>query len=314
MTVADSQPLMDELQTAYVAGGEVDLAHATAHQWAEACHYLLEAGEIEVLNHVVRQLNRSYPELPYLATLRAFFDRIPANLPPPLPFKDDPDAALQILRRPGCDATLICFCAANGTLGLPLNLMHQWHGRLPVNLVYLKDVLDLSGAFGYPPLGQDPASTVAALRRLIAELGTRRLYTLGVSTGGYASLHYGLQLGAAATLCLSGMTDMTQDFNDGIAGQSSIHRDILQCAPEYAMNLRDAYAKAPHPPHVMLAFCAGSERDRMHAWQMTGLAGVELIEIAYYSQHNVVDPLIREGRYLSLLCRLLGTANGSKPD
>lgn len=289
-------------------GQPADLALASPYEWALACHYLFEAGRIDLLDRATRRLHAAFPELPYLATLVALLDAEPRHLPPPLPFTDDPAAEIQVVPRPGCGAVLLCFCARAGTLGLPLNFMHRWHGRVPASLIYLKDFRNLSGALGFPSLGPDRPAALAALRRLVPELGGQRLYTLGVSGGGYAALHYGFHLGAAGVLNLCGRIDMTRAFNDRIGTPSSIYRDVAECAPDYVLNLGELYAGATRRPFVLTAFNADSDRDRLQAQQLAGLANVELVSVPGYGQHNVVDSLVRERLYLPLLQRLLASA------
>jgi pimeloyl-ACP methyl ester carboxylesterase len=230
---------------------------------------------------------------------------MPRHLPAPLAFRDDPTAEIQVVRRPGCDAVLLCFCAREGTLGFPLNFVHEWLGRLPVSLIYIKDFRDLYGALGYTALGHDRASSVVALRQLARDLGGKRIYALGVSLGGYAALYYGLQVGAEAVLSLCGATDLTPDFNEVFEPASPFHSNLLVQAPDYARNLQDVYAAAKRRPRVLMVFSTGHVRDRKHAEQMAALPDVELVPIGDSSLHNVLQPLIRRGQFFPLLSRLL---------
>lgn len=301
--------LVRELEIAYSSGTAIPVVeHALPYQWANACHDLFELGRLDVLEFAVRHLHAIYPELTYLATLRAFFDAIPRHLPEPLAFCEDPTAEIQIVWRRNCDKVLLCFCACQGTLGLPVNLIHQWLGRSPASLVYIKDLRDHWGACGFPSLGPDRPSAVAAFRRIADQVGGKRIYTLGVSHGGYAALHYGLQLEAVAVLNLAGATDLTPDFVNSLGPAPQDYLNLRELAPEYTVNLRDSYAAAPHKPHVFLAYSAGHPRDRRQAERMAGLPNVELVTVDY-AQHNVIDPLIRNGELMPLLERLLSTGD-----
>jgi hypothetical protein len=299
--------LVRQLEIAYASGNPVAVVgHALPYQWANACHDLFEAGRLDVLEFAVRYLHGIYPDLTYLATLQAFFDGIPRHLPEPLAFCDDPAAEIQVVRRPDCDNVLLCFCACQGTLGLPVNLIHQWLGRCQASLVYIKDLRDLWGGCGFPSLGPDRDAAVVAFQRIVRQLGGKRIYTLGVSHGGYAALYYGLKLNAVAVLNLAGATDLTPDF---VASAGPVHPEYLkvhELAPEYTLNLRHSYAAAPAKPRVLLAFGAGHPRDRRQAERMAGLPNVELLPMDC-AQHNAIDPLIRTGRLMPLLERLLST-------
>ena len=299
--------LVRELEIAYSSGAPVAVVeHAQPYQWANACHDLFAVGRLDVLEFAVHHLHAIYPELTYLATLRAFFDAIPRHLPAPLAFCEDPTAEIQIVRRPNCDKVLLCFCAGQGTLGLPVNLIHQWLGRSPASLVYIKDLRNLWGGCGFPVLGPDRASAVAAFRRIADQVGGKQIYTLGVSHGGYAALHYGLELGAVAVLNLAGATDLTPDFVERLGPIHQEYLNLRDIAPEYTVNLRNSYAAAPHRPHVFLAYSAGHPRDRHQAERMAGLPNVELVTVDH-AQHNAIDPLIRNRELMPLLERLLST-------
>ena len=207
------------------------------------------------------------------------------------------------------DATAVpmccrALCAARGTLGYPVNLVHQWLGRLPASLVYINDSRDLGGGCGFATLGPDRDAAVAGLQRVVNDVGGKRIYALGVSRGGYAALYYGLALGAASVLSLSGPTDYTPAFMETLGPLSEPYRDLCARAPDYIGNLRDDYAAANHRPLVLLAYAAGEPRDRGHAQRMAGLPNVELVPVDA-TTHNVLEPLIKGRTFLPLLNRLL---------
>jgi hypothetical protein len=298
--------LIAQLAARRSCGKPIDFSQATHYQWAAACHEMWEAGRIDELEYAVRLLHPQYPDMTYLESLVALFDGLPRTPPAPPAFCDDPAAEIQVVRRSGCDAVLLAFCACQGTLGLPVNFIHQRLGRLPASLVYIKDFENLAGACGFPTLGPGRAASLAALQRIADEVGGRRIYTLGVSMGGYAALYYGLQLGAEGVLNLAGATDFTPSFVESLGPVAPEYLGLRQAAPDYTMNLRETYAAAPRRPHVIIAYSAGNPRDRQQAERMAGLPNVELVAVDY-AQHNVLDPLIRNGEFLPLLQRLLST-------
>jgi hypothetical protein len=300
--------LLRELEAAYSSGRPPpDVAGASPYQWANTCHDLFETGRIDLLEFAARHLHARYPRLTYLATMVERFDAVPRDLPGLLAFTDNPAAEIQLIHRPNCDAIILCFCALEGTLGLPLNFIHQWLGRLPVSLLYIKDSRDLSGGCGYRSLGPDRESSVAELAKRVSELEVSRVFTFGVSHGGYPALYYGLQLDADAVLTLGGATNLTRAFNERFGPLPTNYANVIEQAPDYAINLRDVYATA-FRPHLLLAFSKGSNRDRLQAEQLAGLPNVELLPVEGHSHHNVIDPLIRRREFLPLLYRFLSLA------
>ena len=297
--------LIKRWEIAYRFGKQPRLWRASPVKWALACHEMFETGRIDLLEYAARRLHKAYPELDYLTKMVAWFDAIPRHLPPPLVFTDSPAAEVQIVHRASSDAVLLCFCAQEGTLGLPLNFVHQWLGRLPVSLVYIKDLQDTSGALGFPSIASSRSQSIAALRAIAEDLGGKRIYTLGVSAGGYAAMYYGLHVNALAVLNLAGATDLTRDFVERLNPVPAVCFRVLDMAPDYAVSLREPYAAAKQRPHLLIAFNAKFARDRAQAERMAGLPNVELIAVDGAPQHNVVDPLIRAGQFLDLLHRLL---------
>ena len=292
--------LAAELRSAYASGLTPFLEEATAYQWMGACHDLWEAGDINIVEFAARLLYPEFPGITYLQTLVALFDAMPRFAQAPIAFRNDPSAEIQIIQRPDCAYVLLCFCAAGGTLGLPVNFIHQWLGRLPTSLVYIKDFRNLCGGCGFPSLGPDRASAVAALRHIAKEIGGKKLYTLGVSLGGYAALYYGLELQATSILSFAGATDYTPEFVNSLGPPSKDYSNLCSQAPDYVINLRDACAAAADRTQILIAYSANQTRDRLQAERLAGLSNVELIGVNY-AQHNVLDPLIRERRLMFLL-------------
>jgi len=299
--------LVRELEVAYSSGAApAAVEHASPYQWANACHDLFEAGRIDILEYAVRYLHSKYPGLAYVATMVARFDAVPCELPTPLAFCDDPNAEIQIVRRPDCEAVLLCFCAAHGTLGLPVNFVHQWLGRLPTSLVYIRDLRELNGACGYATLGADRASAFAGLRRIAEDAGGKRIYTFGVSIGGFPAMYYGLGLEAVAILNLAGPTDFTADFVNSLGTLGPTWTSIRAIAPDFTLNLWHSYVSAAHKPRVLIAYGAGNPEDRGQAERMAGLPNVELVAVDC-GEHNVIDPLIQQGEFMPLLYHFLSS-------
>jgi len=296
--------LVDELATACAANRAPAFRRASSNRWGNACHALWEAGRIDVVEFAARALHEEFPMVDYFRTLVAYFDALPNELPPALAFADDPTAEIQVVRRPNCNKVILCFCAMNGTLGLPLNFVHQWLGRLPASLVYIKDFRNLRGGCGFPTLGSDRDSAVTAFRRIANDLGAINIYTLGVSLGGFAALYYGLELEVSAVLSLAGATDYTPTFVRTLGPVLDDYVEMCERVPEYATDLSVALAKARNRPRVVLVYSDRHSGDRRQAERIAGLSRVKVIAVRS-THHNVIDPLIRERTFLPLLQEFL---------
>ena len=129
-------------------------------------------------------------------------------------FIDDPDKDLQVLPAgAGTEADgapiVFVFCGHGQRLGIPLNMIHRWLGRIGAHVVYLKDFRKLFYVKGVASLGADYTTSVTALRRLVDKFTARSVHCMGDSAGAYGALQMGLDLGAQSVLCLAGPTDLT---------------------------------------------------------------------------------------------------------
>jgi hypothetical protein len=221
-------------------------------------------------------------------------------------FADDPAADVQVVARPGAETLVLVFCGVQGRMGGPLALVHRWLGTLPASIAYLRD---FSGDFfigGIRSLGPRP-QTVAALGRLAASLGARRIACCGNSAGVFAALHYGVELGAGSVVGFAGPTNLSAAFNAHLR-LAAWTREAEARGLTAGIDLRAAYAAAPRPPQALLVFGAENWDDRIQAEHMAGLSTVRLAKMARYPGHNVVTTLMRTGRLGQVLDHLVAPA------
>jgi hypothetical protein len=271
--------------------------------WVLACNKILLDGQFDCFAYSVRHLHQAFPTTQALKTLFCVIENAPVG--PLLPFKDDPSADIQIVTRRGCDVVLLAFCGQALRLGLPLDLVHLWLGRLPVNLIYLRDPKRLCGAAGFPSLGGCSQTSIEALKRKIADLGASRIVTYGTSSGGFPALYYGLALGAHSVLALAPTTNLSVEFQTSIGPVSDFVATVRSEFPKYGPDLRLLYRDASRPPRALLAYGADNARDSAQVENMAGLTTIELIPVEGVTDHNLVIPLIASGNFPGLLARLL---------
>jgi acyl carrier protein len=281
----------------------LDVARRKRADWGRAIELLGSAGDLETAVRGVRTLRARYPRSEFARNMCELFDRMPAA-GEQLPFTDNLDDDVQIIRHPDADDVILLFCGRSHALGMSLSAIHRWLGRLPANLIYLRDFRRAFCLHGLSSLGADHAETLAALRRIIGSLRGRRVFCYGVSTGTYPALHYGLALGAEGVVGFAGIIDLASDLTADLTLQRTMVR-LRRELPDTAIDLRQAYATAERPPQVQLVYGDGSWDDRLHAESMGGLPGVTLEPIPACATHNVTTELIRRDQYEPLLQRLL---------
>lgn len=291
----DPATLADEIEAAFrerrppILGGRSLAGHRAA-----AIDTVFTRGNLEAAEHAVRQLHSLFPRSRYARNLCDVFDRMPPA-ERQRPFVDDPAKEVQIVARHDTETVALLFCGHAHRLGLPLSAIHRWLALMPANLIYLRDFRRLSYLTGLPSLGGDRAATVASLRGIIASLGGRRTVCFGNSGGTFAALLYGLDLGSEAVLGLSGVTNLSPEFNTHLR-QAAIVARLRREVPHALVDLRRLYGTADRPPRALLLYGQHNWDDRLHAEYLSGLPTVSLEAVEDHDEHNLVVELIRRGQ------------------
>ena len=280
---------------------------AQLRAYADAVMTALDGGDFATAEAAIRRLSQAYPQLRYAAVMREFFERLPPAGEQP-PFTDDLTAEFQIVRRAGADTVLLVFSGFDHRMGVSLSAMHRWFGRLPVQLVYLRDLRSLFYLGGLSSLGADLRASLAATADIAAGLGARRILCCGCSGGLYASLQWGLALGAEAVFGLAGPTNLSPEFNEHLRTRARVAHLWRQLPQAPALDLRRAYAEAARPPRVLLAYDRNNWDDRLHAEYLAGLPSLRLDPVEDTGFHAVNMVLILNGTFEARLDWLLGGA------
>ena len=226
-------------------------------------------------------------------------------------FIDDPDKDLQVVPANGgaeADSAplVFVFCGAGQQFAIPLNMIHRWLGRLRAHIVYLKDRKDCLYVMGVSSLGRDYATSIAALRRLIDQLGAPSVHCMGNSAGVYGALQMGLDLGAQSVLCLAGPTELVPRSAGTLRGVTDIDSAML--------TVRGRYESAHVYPRIRHIYGGANDRDREQAELLAGMEGVELVPLADWPHHLVIDALIETGEFDTNLNWLLETKAVTNPN
>ncbi|MBY0277390.1 hypothetical protein K2Z84_18830 [Candidatus Binatia bacterium] len=233
------------------------------------------------------------------------------HLPPAaagMPFRDDTARDFQLVRHPdpGRRPLILVFCGLAQRFAMPLNLAHRWFARLGAHVAYLRDLRRAYYLAGIQSLGQDYAASCAALRDVARSLDASGIVCVGNSAGTFGALSLGLDLQAAGVLCLSGPTRLDQSRADVERSFAAAGMSIATVPPEH-FDLRQRFALTPRRPRVRHVHGAGNDVDRSEGENLAGIAGVELLPIAGWERHSVVEALIPSGAFDGHLRWLVGT-------
>ena len=213
--------------------------------------------------------------------------------------------------RPGASRVLFAFCTLRGNFGIlkgwvSVYLVHRVLAEVPVNVVYLRDETSCLNLAGNRSLGDDYGACVARLRALCEARGWREGYALGLSSGGFPALRYGLDLGLRSVLSFSGPTDLTP--GPWLAERHPDERALSEKAPHMATDLLPLLRAAARRPRMLLCYGEDNELDAAQAKRLGELAETELVPFPAFGGHSTFMEAGRLGQLGALYARLLQDA------
>jgi hypothetical protein len=262
--------------------------------------HLLSCNQLELVEHGFRHFKAAFPDQPIGHYLTTVFDMLPPADGFLLRFDDDVEKEVQVVAREGAETVALLFCGAGHRLGLPLLIEHRWHGRQNATLIYLRDFQRCSFLRGLLSFEMNRDRTIAELRRIIDRLEARRIVCYGTSGGVFAALHYGLDLGAEAVLCMAGITNRTPEFNAYTPHEDRMI-DLQREMHNVTLDLRLLYMRASRPPRVHIIYGEDCWIDRIHAEHMSALPCATLQPIKNFGGHDVTLELIKRGQFQEAL-------------
>jgi hypothetical protein len=291
----------------------------------KACEELILAGSPAPAMPVLREL---YP-LPGLAVrvrrmaaIARYMERAPKEavfagegrwetLDGSAPGKSTAEGGAMLWLREGAHKAIFVFSHVYGGFAGPMRgwssmaLLHRFLKQFAVNVVYLRDAKYCLHLAGIPGLGDDYTSCVTRLQALCAQRGWGETHALGVSTGGYSALRYGLDLGAQAVLSFSGPSDLTPHADP--AKRAAQFRQLHKTVPGMAVDLLPLYRSSTRRPRLLLCFGEGNAYDARMAQRMAEFPETELVPFAFKGHTSFIEAL-RQRQVETLVGRLIGAA------
>jgi tetratricopeptide (TPR) repeat protein len=217
---------------------------------------------------------------------------------------DDRTRDVQVTRAPKARAT--CILTINATFGsLPQSLVDTLFADHGLNAVYLRDFQKRNYLRGVAGLGRTEEETIAALRNLVAELGTNRTIVMGGSGGGFSALRYGALMAADTAVSFAGPTDASStplyhQSRPSAWNPDFFVRGILDRESDLPLDLMPVLS-TPRHTHFIQYFGQEMAEDVRQARRIEGLPGVTLRPVPGLNSHYVLDHLIGDGSFDSLL-------------
>ncbi len=277
----------------------LDTGEPTALWRLQFAQFAQRAGHTDLAAEILRELSDGTAASHIAAPNLAALERALADGAGPSRVDLDMTRDVTIVRADDAVATVVVFGSLVGGIGhLPFTVVDPMLARLPVNVVYLRDRSGMAFLRGVASLGPNEATTVTALRILVAGLGAKRIVTTGSSISGYSATRYGLAMGADATVSFAGPTALAQGRSD--SRNASLGMEEIQAVARGSGDLADRIAAAED---FTLTLVVGSDfaPDARSAEKVAALANVNIVELPGVEHHFAALAAIAQGRYLPLL-------------
>ncbi len=211
------------------------------------------------------------------------------------------------------DVTVVFFSGFAGHMNiLPLDKFH-WHARtLPANIVYVRDTMKCLHLSGIQGIDGRLDGAVDYLGELLAAMGTRKLVSVGFSSGSFAALAYGMRLGARRCLAFSPVSRL----DDGILDddpRGSANPQARRVFQRLARDLDLRKLIRSHPDsRVDLYYGDGCGEDKIHVDYLRDLRNVRHHPVPSASEHGIAMRMIARGSFRTALAAVIGPA-GDRP-
>lgn len=248
------------------------------------------------------------------AHLDAQADFVPPDLPPTRPLADlDRNGAVKIASARHSRGTVLVFTGLAAKASLSLPVFDRYMAGLEVSTIYLTDIGRWLFMRGISELAAGYDETLEALREQIARLGAGPVTTIGTSAGGYAAMRYGVDLGAAATLCFSPPSNLTAEFlAEDRRGQLVAKR--LQALDAEMLDLRPHLLSREAVNPIDIFYGAGMPQDRRHAEHLRGVPGVTLHPLDTIDIHGTMKTMAAAGTLAATLERHVARRTSELPE
>ena len=141
----DPYKLTREIEAAFVERRAPFFPMGNLAGWCDALYGVLNYGELEQVTHAIRHAGGALRACQFVRNTSLSLELMPPVDERYLPFRDDWSKDVQIVPRKNAETVMLVFSGRGVPgLGMPTNMVHRWLGRLPVSLVYLRDLVDVS--------------------------------------------------------------------------------------------------------------------------------------------------------------------------
>jgi pimeloyl-ACP methyl ester carboxylesterase len=171
----------------------------------------------------------------------------------------------------GSDKVIFVFGGGGLLAFLMFAELHVSLKEMGCHIVYLLD--RHSGFFMKSKRWPTPAILLSELKGVADRLGVKKIYAMGSSSGGYAALRYGADLGAIRVLTFN---PLVTPATTSVSTTQRFFKNISEQDAVFIANIDDYYRSNTRQPNVDIVYGAGSDPDRIAAEALAEFESVQL--------------------------------------
>jgi hypothetical protein len=168
---------------------------------------------------------------------------------------------------------------ANGTDDPPFEFVRQT-GELGVHRVFVRDLGQCWYQEGFPGTADGVVEAVAALRRVLDDLGPSRRVFVGNSSGAFAAVLFGVLGGADEVVAfgpLASVTRLARIRSRDRRWPAQIRAARRSARDPSHLDLRRLLRSVPHPAAITVHYGVLDPRDTHSAVRLGAVPGVEVV-------------------------------------
>lgn len=278
---------------------QVDAPTISPLRLFQSAVYLSSIGRIaEARAGLSRLMNHRRMGVGAAAQLRALdlLEAAQRDKPIDIPGWLSPARSSALVREPGADTLVVAFMPPGGLFGVPVNALHAILTPARTHALYLYDSRGLYHLAGTDRFGPGYAAMLGGIRTLSAELGSRRLVTLGLSAAGFTALRAGLDLNADRVIGFAPVSSLAQADMETDARMPAQRQRVLAHLADFTRDLIPEFQASPCRPAITIYYGSGNPQDRWHAERFGQIAGADLRPLPGLASHDPVGHLLLTGR------------------
>lgn len=167
-------------------------------------------------------------------------------------------------------------------------IMDRYIGDLGLTLISVNDPTHLLCLKGIPGIADTIAESAEALRRLVADMGLEKIYTMGGSAGGFPAVVYGLHLEAEAALLFGSPTDCGPGNSHIDFRSQVVARKLQRNFDNATLDMVSWLDRFDYALPITLYYSAGNKIDAWHAQRVADRPHVRTVVLEGEASHQVM--------------------------